>query len=214
MKVGEQMKKKRTELKLTQEMVASQIHVSRQTISSWETGRSYPDIESLILLSDFYQISLDNLLKGDTGMVEEIKRKTELKENRLIFTASYMINLLLLILVLLNLFKVKMFQMSDYVLIFIVMIILINSLILLITKEKYRTLKNDQETGRMKFIRKWLPFIIFLIGLLVGLVSQLQWIVPIKNKFQVLGLGCGLMVAALTLFTVQKLLDKNQNKTV
>ena len=69
MKIGEKLRDARNQKGLTQEEVADEIHVSRQTISNWENNRSYPDIISVILLSDLYQMSLDVLLKGDKDMI-------------------------------------------------------------------------------------------------------------------------------------------------
>ncbi|GFH43478.1 hypothetical protein Hs30E_20290 [Lactococcus hodotermopsidis] len=45
--------------------------MSRQTISNWETGKSYLDLESLLLLSDYFDVSLDELVKGDVQMMKE-----------------------------------------------------------------------------------------------------------------------------------------------
>lgn len=75
MNLGEQLRAKRQQLKMTQQELAEKVHVSRQTISNWEVGRSYPDIESLIQLSDLFWISLDKLLKGDREMVTSLKKK-------------------------------------------------------------------------------------------------------------------------------------------
>lgn len=55
---GEKIKEKRNDLKLTQTEVGEKINVSRQTISSWENGKSYPDIPMLVTLSDFYDLFL------------------------------------------------------------------------------------------------------------------------------------------------------------
>lgn len=60
---------------MTQEEVAEKIHVSRQTISNWENGRNLPDINSLILISEIYAISLDELMKGDPKMVKKLDEK-------------------------------------------------------------------------------------------------------------------------------------------
>lgn len=60
-----QIKQQRQQLGLTQADVASQLFVTRQTISSWEQGKSYPDLNMLVRLSEVYQVSLDSLLKGD-----------------------------------------------------------------------------------------------------------------------------------------------------
>ena len=65
MELGKQIKKYRQELQLSQEELADHVYVSRQTISNWENDKSYPDVTSLVLLSEIFQISLDKLIKGD-----------------------------------------------------------------------------------------------------------------------------------------------------
>lgn len=75
MSLGSKIKENRTKLNLTQQELASQIHVSRQTISNWEVERSYPDIESLILLSDMFGLSLDKLLREDVEMISNFRKK-------------------------------------------------------------------------------------------------------------------------------------------
>ena len=70
MELSSQMKKYRTEAGLSQDALAEKIFVSRQTISNWETGKNYPDINSLLRMSEVFGVSVDALLKGD---VEEIK---------------------------------------------------------------------------------------------------------------------------------------------
>lgn len=75
MRFGERLKQARLAKHLTQKAVAEQLHVSRQTISSWETENSYPDIDSLLRLSDFYELSLDTLLREDSGMTDYLRRQ-------------------------------------------------------------------------------------------------------------------------------------------
>lgn len=82
MKIGAQIKKFRTGMNLSQEELAERLYVSRQTISNWETGKSYPDIHSLLLLSTLFQVSLDELVKGDIEMMEEEIKETEIKKLR------------------------------------------------------------------------------------------------------------------------------------
>ncbi|MFY1049726.1 helix-turn-helix domain-containing protein [Apilactobacillus sp. 1-1-2] len=74
MQFGDRLKQQRKIKKLTQDEVAEKLNVSRQTISSWENEKSYPDIKSLISLSDMYDISLDTMLKEDSGMKEFIEK--------------------------------------------------------------------------------------------------------------------------------------------
>ena len=83
MELNTQIKKYRTGMKLSQEELAEKVYVTRQTISNWENGKSYPDIHSLLLLSSLFNVSLDQLIKGDIEiMKEEIKEVEINKLNR------------------------------------------------------------------------------------------------------------------------------------
>ena len=73
MELGKQLKEARAGANLSQEELAKRIGVSRQTISNWENCRSYPDIGSLIKLSDLYGLSLDAMLKEDRGIPEHFE---------------------------------------------------------------------------------------------------------------------------------------------
>lgn len=76
MEIGKQIKKYRSEMKLSQDELAGKIFVSRQTISNWENNKNYPDVKSLLLLSSLFGVSLDILIKGDLEKMKE-KIKTE-----------------------------------------------------------------------------------------------------------------------------------------
>ena len=83
MELGKQIKKYRQEVQLSQEELADRVYVSRQTISNWENDKSYPDVNSLVLLSEIFQISLDNLIKGDIEVMKDVIQKEEIvKMNR------------------------------------------------------------------------------------------------------------------------------------
>ena len=83
MELNEQIKKYRTEMNLSQEELAEKIYVTRQSVSNWENGKTYPDIHSILLLSSLFGISLDQLVKGDIEiMKEEIKKEEIAKMNR------------------------------------------------------------------------------------------------------------------------------------
>lgn len=76
MNIGDQITSVRREQQLTQEQFGGMFHVTRQTVSNWENGKSYPDLQTLIAISDrFGGVSLDTLLKGDTAMVKVIDRE-------------------------------------------------------------------------------------------------------------------------------------------
>ncbi len=83
MELGGQIKRYRTRLGLSQEELADRIFVTRQSVSNWENGRTYPDLQSLLRLSDLFGLSLDELIKGDIEtMKEEINRLEIQKMNR------------------------------------------------------------------------------------------------------------------------------------
>ncbi len=80
MNIGEKIRNAREENNLTQAQAAESLMVSRQTISSWENGKSLPDILSVIRMSNLYQMSLDELLKGDKAMMEKIEKEAEIQK--------------------------------------------------------------------------------------------------------------------------------------
>ena len=71
MELGQRLKDYRNLHKMSQEELADRVYVSRQTISSWENDKSYPDIHSLVLLSEIFNVSLDDLVKGDIEIMKE-----------------------------------------------------------------------------------------------------------------------------------------------
>ena len=99
MDIGGKIKKSRTDAKITQEQAAQALGISRQKISNWENERSYPDIVSVLKMSDLYSVSLDYLLKGEGPMkdyldyIEEstntVKSKTRL--SKLLVVLSYLV---------------------------------------------------------------------------------------------------------------------------
>ncbi|MCO4332604.1 helix-turn-helix domain-containing protein [Staphylococcus hyicus] len=74
MEVGHHIKAYRTAMAMSQSDLAEKIYVSSQTISNWENERSYPDLQNLIYLSEVFNVSLDQLVRGD---VEEMKHNID-----------------------------------------------------------------------------------------------------------------------------------------
>ncbi len=84
-------------MNLSQEELAEKIYVTRQTISNWENNKNYPDIHSLLLLSSLFNISLDQLIKGDIEIMKEEIDKNELKKfyhDGTIFTILLLLSIL------------------------------------------------------------------------------------------------------------------------
>ena len=77
MELGKQIKRYRMEANLSQEELADKVFVSRQTISNWENDKNYPDINSLVLMSEVFHVSLDHLVKGD---LERMKKEIDKQE--------------------------------------------------------------------------------------------------------------------------------------
>ena len=80
MELGSQIKKHRNGLSLSQDELAEKMYVSRQTISNWENDKSYPDVKSLLLLSEVFQTSIDNLIKGDVEIMKQVIKKEEIEK--------------------------------------------------------------------------------------------------------------------------------------
>lgn len=97
MELGAQIRKLRTEQGLSQDALAERVFVSRQSVSNWETGRTYPDLKSLLLLSEAFGVSLDTLVKGDfETMKQEIdgQELAAFQRDSNIFTGFFLATLL------------------------------------------------------------------------------------------------------------------------
>ena len=96
--IGNKIKNARMQSGLTQEAAAEILGVSRQTISNWENEKTYPDIVSVVKMSDLYNISLDRLLKEnstESGYLDYLDESTDIvasknKLTKIILTVSYL----------------------------------------------------------------------------------------------------------------------------
>lgn len=75
MKFGDRIKEQRIKLEMTQANVAQELFTTRQTISNWEKGKSYPDLDMLIKISDLYHVPIDSLLREDKDLKNNLDRK-------------------------------------------------------------------------------------------------------------------------------------------
>lgn len=81
MDIGKKLRDARNAAKLTQESAAESLGVSRQTVSNWETGKTYPDIVSVIRMSGLYSVSLDCLLKEEKTVSNDLNYLNYLEES-------------------------------------------------------------------------------------------------------------------------------------
>ena len=77
MTIGKKIKDNRLKQNLTQEQLAKLLNVSRSTVSSWEVDRNYPDLNTLIAISDLFEVSLDTFLRGDEGLAKDVSKKAK-----------------------------------------------------------------------------------------------------------------------------------------
>lgn len=120
MEIGKQIKKYRNEIGISQDQLAEKIFVSRQTISSWENNKSYPDLKSLLLLGSLFDVSLDNLIKGD---LEKMKEKVKEEDVKKFKSEGNIFAILMVILILSPVPLVKLWNfvgLGIYALIFII----------------------------------------------------------------------------------------------
>lgn len=96
MNLGKKILKIRKDNKMSQDEFAEILNVTRQTISNWENSKNYPDIETLIKISDKFNISLDILLKGDKKMINTIDKQVKDSKKFKLFII-FLISLILII---------------------------------------------------------------------------------------------------------------------
>lgn len=100
MEFNEKLQELRKNRGLTQEELAESLYVSRTAVSKWESGRGYPNIESLKEISKFFSVSIDELLSGEKLLfIAEKENKTNIKNIcELLFSAVDLFYVLLIFL--------------------------------------------------------------------------------------------------------------------
>ena len=87
MEFNEKLQELRKQKGITQEELAKELFVSRTAISKWESGRGYPNIESLKLIAKFFSVTVDELLSSNEALTlaEESQKETEKRYHNLVF---------------------------------------------------------------------------------------------------------------------------------
>lgn len=109
MQLGQAIAQIRKERGLTQEAFAKVFNVTRQTVSNWENEKSYPDLSTLVKISDEFNVSLDVLLKGDFRMVKDIDKKIKKQP----FYIGIIIGLIVIVIALFSFIYVNDKSLSD-----------------------------------------------------------------------------------------------------
>lgn len=166
MNIGEKIYNLRKKKNLSQEDLASILNVSRQTISKWETGESNPELDKIVPICNFFEISTDEFLKGKDIVYERKLLKEQKKNKALTFSLCLIIfGLMVMISTLL-----EEVQVSDSIISVIVMLGLTLIGVLLIYYFM-ATPKKDKQDLKGKVINK----IVMLITILVYLVTSFLW---------------------------------------
>lgn len=109
MQLGQAIAQIRKERGLTQEAFAKMYNVTRQTVSNWENEKSYPDLSTVVKISDEFNVSLDVLLKGDFCMVKDIDKKIKKQP----FYIGIIIGLVIIVVALFSFIYVNDKRLSD-----------------------------------------------------------------------------------------------------
>ena len=139
MNVGARIKKYREKQNISQDELALKVFVSRQTISNWETNKSYPDIKSLTMLSNIFHVTLDDFIKGD---IEEMKRIVS-KEKIEKFNIMSYIFLVEMLIVIFSAYP--LFTLDGYIGVIIWALFFVITFVTAIVIEKFKK-KNDIQT--------------------------------------------------------------------
>lgn len=109
---SERLKKEREKKGWSQTELADKIHVSRQSVSKWETGKNYPSIEIIIELSDLFGITIDEMLRSDKELTEQViqdSKKLAYPKWKTFFDSVFMLGAFLLV------FKLIIFGLNHFI---------------------------------------------------------------------------------------------------
>lgn len=106
MNFGKKLQTARINMNLTQQKIADDFFITRQTISNWENGNNYPDIITLIKLGDYFGFSIDEILREDKQMRLFLDKKTVKKDLKPVYHTLLLISLILLVIEVLDCFSV------------------------------------------------------------------------------------------------------------
>jgi transcriptional regulator with XRE-family HTH domain len=194
MRFGERLQKARTEMNLTQGEVAQKFFITRQTISNWENEKTYPDVASLIKLSDYYHISLDTLLKEDVGMREYLEKREVSKELKPIYRNLILIDLLLCSILLGDAFN--LIHLGAFILPILLMVLLTFSAIF--------DLNNFNQTRLLGLKYQWQKYLSGDNGLKYAVILPAFLIISgmIALSFKTISIGVALTVVGVGLLFI------------
>lgn len=197
MTFGKTLKERRSQLDLTQQEVAKKLYISRQTISNWENGKSYPDLDMLIKISDVYHVSIDSLLKGD----HELKKSLDTQKVESILLPMEYIPLLLNIATAILTFLVP----KNIWVVFVGLELNLIGLALSITNERINSYISDNEKAGKYFVK--LLAIMSIIVIATSVI--LYFIFGVKTLLKILDITIIIFITAcIFLLIYNSIIDK------
>lgn len=197
MTFGKTLKERRSQLDLTQQEVAKKLYISRQTISNWENGKSYPDLDMLIKISDVYHVSIDSLLKGD----HELKKSLDTQKVESILLPMEYIPLLLNIATAILTFLVP----KNIWVVFVGLELNLIGLALSITNERINSYISGNEKAGKYFVK-----ILAIMSIIVIATSViLYFIFGVKTLLKILDITIIIFITAcIFLLIYNSIIDK------
>ena len=110
MNFSDKLKRCRDQKGTTQQELADYLHVSRKTVSGWENGRSYLDVNVIIHISDYFDVSFENLIRDDQVLSYYADQDKQLAKNKRLQKVLYVLNIVLLLGGYLHMFYIKGFH--------------------------------------------------------------------------------------------------------
>lgn len=185
MEIGNQIKKYRNELGLSQEELADKIFVTRQTISNWENEKNYPDIKSLVMLSNLFNISLDNLVKGD---LEEMKKQIKESDVREFYKQGSVMAVLMIVMIVSPIPLVRIFDWFGFA---IWVVLAMIGLWFAFKAEKW---------NKQRDIHTWKEITAFMEGKRLDEIDKQREIGKRPYQKVLLGIGSGVFMILVCLF--------------
>lgn len=203
--IKDTIRKYRKEKKISQEEMATELHVVRQTISKWETGKSEPSAEEILKIAAFLDVSVNQLLgieendsteklKQDITYLNE-KLNEKIKQEKLLQKAENKRNLILFISVFTVLISLSI--KNSVISLFLIVSCILVALVILYQNIELLTKINRQDMS-IKTLHKTIVFVIFIIVLffLIAFLSETKMIHITENneKFLAMCLVSGIMI--------------------
>lgn len=190
MTIGQRLAAARQHANLTQNTVAAELHVARQTISSWETERTYPDMMSIVALAKLYRLSLDDLIREDTDLMKAwTKKDAALREARVLYQVSMMLDVGFMLLLLGLCINAPGFAMDDGVGLLLLLMAFTNVLALSRARRYYQTMQAEQSLPKWV----WRTVVFSLVVLMI--VTRI-----LRFRYAIAVIGIGYAVFVMVMF--------------